>query len=103
MRFMLSCRFPKEKTNAAIKDGTFPQTIQSIMEELKPEAVYFTDIDGDRGGYFIINMDDASQYVAMSEPLLLSLGATIKLNLVMTPEDLQRATPALELAAQKYG
>jgi hypothetical protein len=39
----------------------------------------------------------------MSEPLLLSLGATIKLNLVMTPEDLQRATPALEQAAQKYG
>jgi hypothetical protein len=73
------------------------------MEELKPEAAYFTGVDGDRGGYFIINMDGASQYVAMAEPLLLSLGATIKLNLVMTPEDLEKAGPSLEQAAQKYG
>jgi hypothetical protein len=38
MRFMLSFRVPTEKANATIKDGTFPQTLQSIMEELKPEA-----------------------------------------------------------------
>ena len=40
MRFMLSIRIPTDKANAAIKDGTFPQTLQSIMEELKPEAAY---------------------------------------------------------------
>jgi hypothetical protein len=103
MRFMLSFRVPTEKANTAIKDGSFPQTLQSIMEELKPEAAYFTDVDGARGGYLIVNMDDASQLPAMAEPLFFGLGATIKVHLVMTPEDLQRATPALERAAQKYG
>jgi hypothetical protein len=103
MRFMLSFRMPTETANAAIKEGTFPQTMQSIMEDLKPEAAYFTDIDGARGGILIINMDDASEIPGIAEPLFHALGATIKLHLVMTPEDLQKGTPALEQAAQKYG
>ncbi len=103
MRFMLSFRVPTDKGNAAIKDGTFFQTQQSIMEELNPEAAYFTDIEGARGGYLIVNMDDASQLPAMAEPLFFGMGATIQVHLVMTPEDLQKATPALEQAAQKYG
>ena len=102
MRFMLSFRIPTERGNALIKEGAFDQTMQSIMEDLKPEAAYFTDVDGDRGGYLIVNMDDPSQLPAMAEPLFQGMGATIKLRLVMTPEDLQRATPGLEQAAQKY-
>jgi hypothetical protein len=103
MRFIISVHIPTEKANALIKEGRFPQTIQSIMEELQPEAAYFTDMDGARGGYFIVNMDDASELPAKAEPLFFGMGATIKVQLVMTPEDLQRATPALEQAAQKYG
>jgi hypothetical protein len=48
-------------------------------------------------------MDDASELPAKAEPLFFALGATIQVHLVMTPEDLQKATPALEQAAQKYG
>ena len=103
MRFLISCRFPTEKANAAIKDGSFRQNLQSILEELKPEAAYFTDMDGARGGYFIVNMDEASDIAAVAEPFLLALDATIKVQLVMTPEDLEKATPSLEQAAQKYG
>ncbi len=66
--------------------------IQSITEELKPEAAYFADVDGARGGIFIINMDDASQLPVREEPLFFGPGATIQLHLVMTPEDLQKAT-----------
>jgi hypothetical protein len=36
-----------------------------------PEATYFADIEGARGGYLVINMDDASQVPAMAEPLFL--------------------------------
>jgi hypothetical protein len=103
MRFMISARMPTKNANAANKGGSFAQTIQSIMEELQPEAAYFTDVDGARGGYFIVNMDDASELPAKAEPLFFALGATIQVHLVMTPEDLQKATPALEQAAQKYG
>ena len=102
MRFMLSFRIPTEKGNQLIREGKLGETVQSIMEDLKPEAAYFTDVDGDRGGIFIVNMDDASQLPAMAEPLFQALDATIQAHVVMTPEDLQRATPALEQAVQKY-
>jgi len=79
------------------------QTLQTILEELNPEAAYFTPIDGARGGYVVINMDETSQIPAMLEPLFLGLGATVDIQPVMTPEDLQKAGPAMEQAAQKYG
>lgn len=103
MRFMLKCRIPMDKGNAVIKDGSLGPTMQSILEDLKPEAAYFTDVEGARGGYFVVNMDDASQIPAMAEPLFLAFGATVEIHAVMTPEDLANATPALEQAARTYG
>jgi hypothetical protein len=102
MRFMISARVPTERGNALMQDGTFSQTMQSVMEDLQPEAAYFTDVDGARGGYFIVNMDDASELPAKVEPIMHGFGATIEVHLVMTPEDFQRATPALEQVVQKY-
>ncbi len=103
MRFMVTFRVPPEKGNDMIKDGTLPQTLQSILDDLKPEAAYFSEIEGARGGYLVINMDDASQMPSLSEPLLLGLGATIKAQPVMVPEDLEKAGQDLEQLAQKYG
>jgi hypothetical protein len=100
---MITCRIPVERGNQLAKAGTLGSTIQSIMEELKPEAAYFTDIDGCRGGYIVVNMDDASQIPALAEPLFLGLGAAIQVHPVMSPEDLGKATPAIEQAARNYG
>jgi len=38
MRFMITCRIPVEKGNELVKNGTLGETIQSILEDLKPEA-----------------------------------------------------------------
>ncbi len=103
MRFMLTVRIPTEKGNALARDGSLGQTIQSILEEIKPEAAYFADMEGARGGYIVVNMDDASQIPAITEPFFLGLDANIKVHPVMTPEDLGRATPAIDQAAQRYG
>lgn len=103
MRFMLTFRIPMEAGNEMIKDGSLPETLQTILEDLKPEAAYFSDIEGARGGYLVINMDDASQMPALSEPLFLGLGATIQAHPVMVPEDLEKAGADLQQVAQKYG
>ena len=103
MRFMITCRVPTERANALMQEGRFPQTFQSIMEELQPEAAYFTDVEGARGAYFIVNMDEASELPAKVEPLFHAMGAEVKVHLAMTPEDMQKGMPALEQAAQKYG
>ena len=103
MRFLISARVPTERTNALIQEGRFPQTFQSVMEDLRPEAAYFTDMDGARGAYFVVNVEEPSEMAHKTETLLQGLGAEIRIRFVWTPEDVQEAMPAFEQAAQKYG
>ena len=104
MRILLTFSINPEKGDQLIKEGRIGETMGSILEELQPEAAYFTDVEGTRGGFLVINMEDASQMPAVTEPLLLGLGATVHMQPVMTPEDLQGAAgEALEQMGQKYG
>ena len=102
MRFMITSCIPIERGNAAIKEGTIGQINQSILADLKPEAVYFTPVGGKRGGYMVVDMDDASQIPAMCEPLFLGFDATVEIVPVMSPEDLAKAEPSVRRVAQKY-
>jgi hypothetical protein len=103
MRFMLTFRLPMEEGNALVKDGRIGPTLESILDDLKPEAAYFAEIEGARGGYLVVHVDDASQIPAIVEPLYLGLGATVQIHPVFTPEDMGRVTDTLEQVAQKYG
>ena len=103
MRVMVTFSIQPEKGDALIKDGSIGETMQSILEDLKPEAAYFTTVEGTRGGVIVINVDDASQIPPMTEPLFLGLGATMQMQPVMTPEDMGIATGALQQVAEKYG
>jgi hypothetical protein len=101
MRFMITCRIPVEKENQSAKAASLHSTIHSIMEELKPEAAYFSDVEGARSAYLVVKMDDASQIASIAETLFLGLGAAIQVHRVMIPEEMSQATPAIEQAAQK--
>jgi hypothetical protein len=103
MRVMLSFTIQPEKGDALIKEGRIGETLESILEDLQPEVAYFTDVEGTRGGYLVVNIDDASQIPAMTEPLLLGVGATVQMHPVMTPEDLRGAEESLQQMGQKYG
>ncbi len=102
MRFMLKVNIPVESGNAAVKAGTLGKAIQSILEDLKPEAVYFTDDNGQRSGFIILDLQDASQIPAVAEPWMLAFNAGIELHPVMTPADLAKAGGGFEKAAKKY-
>jgi len=98
---MVTVRIPTDEGNAAVTDGSLGQTLETIIDDLKPEAVYFGPIEGARGGYFVVNMDDPSQIPAIAEPFFLRLGATIQFTPVFTPDELSAET--LQQAVQKYG
>ena len=102
MRFMMKVVIPVETGNAAAKAGKLSQTIQSILEELKPESAYFTSIDGCRSGYFYFNMDDASQIPSIAEPWFLAFNASVDIHPVMLPEDLGKASGSIQSAVDKY-
>jgi hypothetical protein len=102
MRFLLKAEMAIEAANAAAQNGSLPGTIQSILDDLKPEAAYFLASNGKRTALLVVNIQDASQIPALAEPWFLALGASVEIVPVMTPDDLKKAGPAIEEAAKKY-
>jgi hypothetical protein len=102
MRFLLKVNIPVESGNAAAKAGRLGTTIQSILADLKPEAAYFTDDNGQRAGFIFLDMQDVSQIPAIAEPWFLAFNASIEIHPVMLPEDLARAGGAIDKAVKKY-
>jgi len=90
MRTMLKFSVPVERGNAAIADGTIAKTLETIMTKLKPEAAYFTAVDGKRGGLIFFDLADPSQIPEVVEPLFLNLNAATELSPVMNAEDLRK-------------
>jgi hypothetical protein len=89
MRMMLKITMPVEAGNAAIADGRFPNAVASLLERVKPEAAYFTAIDGNRGGFIVFDLQHPSDIPSICEPLFNELHAKVELIPVMTPEDVQ--------------
>jgi hypothetical protein len=101
---LLRVSIPVETGNAAAKAGTLGSTIERILADLKPEAVYFlADDDGQRSGSIVFDMKDASQIPAVAEPWFHAFNAQISLRPVMNPQDLAAAGPSIAQAGKQYG
>ncbi len=103
MRFLIKVNIPVEAGNAAARAGKLGTTIQSILADLKPESVYFTDEKGQRTGFIFLDMQDVSQIPAIAEPWFLAFNASIEIHPVMVPDDLSKAGSAIDAAVKKYG
>jgi hypothetical protein len=91
MRMLLQVKIPHDTFNAAVRDGTIGKKLERILEATKPEAVYFTERDGQRGAIMIVNLDDQSKVPTFAEPWFLTFNANVEFHVVMTPDDLARA------------
>ena len=91
MRMLVHVKFPHEPFNAAVRNGSAGKTIERILSETKPEAVYFTEYDGRRGAILIVDIKEPSQIPALAEPWFLSFSADVSAHIVMSAEDLGRS------------
>ena len=91
MRMLMNIIFPLEPFNSAVRDGTVGSKMKAILEQIKPEAVYFTDLNGQRGGVLVVDVKEASDVPALAEPWFLTFEADVEFRIAMTPEDLARA------------
>ena len=64
-----------EAGNAAVKNGTLGATIQSILEEMKPEAAYFAEENGQRTGFIFVDCATESDIPRLAEPWFLAFNA----------------------------
>ena len=90
MRIMMQVKMPIEPFNTAVRSGTAAGKIRAILEDIKPEAAYFTAQDGHRGGILIVNLDSPSDIPRFAEPFFLTFNAEVSFQPAMTPEDLGR-------------
>lgn len=100
---LLKVNIPTEAGNAAIKSGAIPSKLKQILDELKPEAVYFAEEDGMRTGYIFFDMAEPSDLPRIAEPLFHAFNAHLTVRPAMTFEDLAKAGPAIERAVKNYG
>ena len=101
MRFILKFSVPTEAGNEAIRDREFPAKLQQWLSDINAEAAYFAPVNGRRGGYIVVNLDDASKMPAFTMPLFLWLNAEVEWIPVMLPEDLAKVD--FEGAIKKWG
>ena len=102
MRVMMKVTIPVESGNAAAKAGTLGSTIQKILADLKPEAAYFAEDNGQRTGYIFFDLADQTHLPAVAEPWFLAFNASLTVRPAMTPEDLGKAMAGVERAVKAY-
>jgi hypothetical protein len=102
MRFLMKVSIPTETGNERVLDGSLGKIIESILNDIHPEAAYFAEDHGARTGFIFCNIKDESEIPGIAEPWFLALNAHVELHAAMTLDDLKKAAPGFEKAVQKY-
>ena len=101
MRVILQVTFPTEKFNELMRQGLIGEKLQRILEDTKPEAVYFgMGQGGARGVMVVIDVASAADLPAVSEPWYLTFDASIESRIVMSAEEI--AKQDLSAVTAKY-
>jgi hypothetical protein len=98
---LLTVTMPHEPFNTLVRKKRAGEILKRILEEIKPEASYFTEQDGARGAVLVINVPDPSRVPSFAEPFFLNFNADCRFRVVMSPDDLGRS--GLDAIADKWG
>ena len=90
MKFLIRLHMPTESGNRMLQDPNFPKKLEGVLNQIKPEAVYFAPIEGERGIYMVVNIPSADMIAGISEPLWMAFNCKLDFTPVMELSDLQK-------------
>ncbi|MFD3611290.1 hypothetical protein ACFWXA_25075 [Streptomyces atroolivaceus] len=69
IRMLLTAQLDTEIANRSVSEGTMSKMMEEVVEQLKPEAAYFTVQNGQRTCPMVFDMEDSAQRPPLLEPL----------------------------------
>lgn len=91
MKILVNVTCPVEPFNSMVRNGTAGEIMGRIIDDIKPESIYFTEIDGNRGAVMVVDISGASDIPSIAEPWFLNFEADCEFSIAMSPDDLMKA------------
>jgi hypothetical protein len=102
MRFLILAKIPTEDGNKMVQDPNFLRKLEKYISNVKAEATYFFEADGNRVASFIVDIESADQIPVLAEPLFSGMGADVELHPVMSLDDLKKGIPQAIVEVNSY-
>lgn len=102
MRFMVEFAIPTSFGNEIVRSGRIEKVFKGLIEDFKPEAMYFYPADGVRGGCFFIQSDNPALGVAVGERLWFGLQAHVTVKPVMNGEELGKGLAEIGRIVERF-
>jgi hypothetical protein len=91
MKFLVRLHMPTEHGNKMLQDpNAFQKKMESVLNQIKPEAVYFAPIESEGGIYMIVNIPSADMIAGIAEPLWMTFNSKLDFTPLMELSDLQK-------------
>lgn len=100
MKMLVNVVLPIEPFNSMVRNGSIGTVIGRIVDEIKPETIYFSEQDGNRGVVMVVELPNAAAIPSIAEPWFLNFEANCEFRIAMTPDDLMQAN--LSKIAEKW-
>src|SRR5680860_834321 len=91
MRMLVNVTCPIEPFSSMVRDGTVGEILGRVIDVIKPESIYFTELEGNRGVVMIVDVKDASSIPSIAEPWFLNFEAICEFRIAMSADDLMKA------------
>jgi hypothetical protein len=96
MKFLFEIKMPTEIGNKKLEEGSMLKDISKVLDQLHPEAVYFSVSGGKRAIYMIIEMTKSEKLPEIAEQFWLNLHADVYFNLILDADEFKRAGAGIE-------
>lgn len=96
MRVLVTIEVDTEAGNEANRDDLMRSTIKSFLEQVQPEAAYFSPTHGQRCAYVVFDLPEPSRMPVLFEPLWQVLNAKIHVRPVMNREEMVAAAAEVQ-------